>query len=363
MPQLQSEEQRVGAWAGDDLSVVAAANVGLGADADLPDHVRFISGMIKLIARRRAHPTHAGDPNALAIFLLSSEGPKGLTSAKRVPMLNNALTPLAGRLWAVSAAVVAGHFIDLPTATDDEIFALVAGKEETKNARAIVYDPRTTPASIRYYPNGLEDVEVVSSLELTANVTLDAVFSAIDLIYETALVTPDAQQKAGKLWSDSDKWWVSKNAEDTVQLYLSVGLTMAFPHCTVRHEQPDVTGRLDLEIEERDPSDGTTITRHAVLELKVLRSFGSTGITRSDNDTAEWIKTGVEQAASYRDQRGVRAAALCCFDMRKTLSAECFQHVAQMASSLKVELRRWYLFASAKEYRSYEAAQAALGAS
>src|SRR5687767_3721207 len=103
---------------------------------------------------------------------------------------------------------------------------------------------------------------------------------------------------------------------------------MAFPTCTIRHEETGTSGRLDLEIEETDEASLGTVVRYAVLEPKVLRSFRSGGSTYSDQKNLDWIEDGVGQAASYRAERKALAAALCCFDMRKEMTGEkCFDHV------------------------------------
>jgi hypothetical protein len=220
---------------------------------------------------------------------------------------------------------------------------------------AIVFDPRTTVPTVRLYPNGLADAETYDAVGIAgSDVSFQLIYDAIDKVYHHCLVTPEAQARAGKLWVNGDKWWPSPQAEDVVQLYLRAGLTTAFPTCTVRHEQTDVSGRLDLEIEESDALDRSKVTRHAVLELKVLRSFRSTGTVVSVNETLEWVESGVKQAASYRDERGALAAALCCFDMRNLHNGEqCFDHVRDLAITLTVDLKHWFIFGTSEQYREY----------
>ena len=135
-------------------------------------------------------------------------------------------------------------------------------------------------------------------------------------------------------------------------MYVRSGLTTAFPSCTIRAEQTQASGRLDLEVEERDWTDASTIVRHAILELKVLKSFTSGGVPIGDADVGTRIVEGIKQAASYRIERDARHSALCCFDMRKTFTAEeCFTKVMSRAKRLRVKLCVWHLFSSAKAYR------------
>jgi hypothetical protein len=173
-------------------------------------------------------------------------------------------------------------------------------------------------------------------------------------VHGKCLITPEAQMRVGKLWTDSSKWWASDKAEHMVQLHLRVGLTTAFPTCDVRYEQTAVSGRLDLKIEERDALDHSVVTRYAILELKVLRSFGSTGKEYAAESILEGVKSGVQQAATYRQDWGAKEAALCCFDMRKEYTREqCFNHVRDLAKELVVVLRVWFIFASSAQYRDF----------
>jgi len=73
----------------------------------------------------------------------------------------------------------------------------------------------------------------------------------------------------------------------------------------------------------------------------------------------DWVESGVKQAFAYGKDRSARATALCCFDMRKEQTGEaCFDHVRDTATELAVQLRVWFLFASAEEFRDVLARQA-----
>jgi hypothetical protein len=275
-------------------------------------------------------------------------------------MLDNGRTPVTGRLWYLTPVVVTGKFIDIEDCKDDdELFHIVTDELQLGTVPAVIFDPRIKVPEIRFYRNGLLDSEVVEKIYISnIDVSLDRIFEVIDRIHATHLVTPDAQPKAGKLWVPSTNGWPVDNAEDIIQLYLLPGLATSFPTCTVRHEQPSVPGRLDIEIEECHPLDHNLITRHAVLELKVLRSVGSTGKPYTEEYNLSWVEMGVKQAATYRDERSSLASALCCFDMRHINTGEmCFVHVKEMATNLRVVLRLWYLYSSSKEYRNAKVAQ------
>lgn len=355
------EPKSLGSWAGADFAATARANFGIGADAGLPPDVRFLAGVAKLIRRRIAESGAEADPSRPAVFLLepNARPHKADAPPKRVPMLDNGLTSVTGRLWFVNPVVVSGKYIELEETDDDTLFAIVTDTLGLGQVPAIVFDPRTTIPTVRFYPDGLSDPENCKAVVISgADVSLQQIYEAIDTVYQHCLVTPEAQARAGKLWEDGRKWWPSHEAEDVIQLYLRAGLTTAFPTCTVRHEQTAVPGRLDLEIEQSDPLDRGKFTRHAVLELKILRSFRSSGTTVSDTETLNWIASGVRQAASYRDERGALAASLCCFDMRKEHTGEkCFGHVEELATKLVVGLKHWFVFGTSAQYRDFSTAK------
>lgn len=346
----------LGAWTPSELIETAKANKGIGADSDLPDDARFVAGVAKLIRRCILDSKVDKDANQIAVFLLTIGVPELPDSIhrelKRSPMLSNGQTKLNGRLWFVVPPVNSGQFIEMDADEDDEIIARI---EELGLADhpAIIFEPRTSSPQIRFYVDGVNDLEACSTANILEDISLDSICEAIDHIYHRLLKTPEAQNSEGKLWEKSDKNWPVEKAELQIQNYLRTGLTMAFPTCIVREEQTDIPGRLDLEIEQQDFGVQGKFIRHAILELKVLRSFGSTGKSESNNKTLEWIKSGVEQAASYRRKRCALSCALCCFDMRvDDTGNDCFKHVQDQANQLEVRLERWYLYSTSKKYRA-----------
>lgn len=345
----------LGAWAGDDLADTVRTTFTVGADSDLPDEVRFVAGIAKLVVRCIAQATDGIDSPTPAIFLLA---PVPVAAAerfgpKRVPMLDNGLTPVNGRLWFVSPVVVVGSYIELEDYDDDRIFGFVTDELQLGDAPAIVFDPRTRALEVRLYRKGLNYPEEYEASSVgCVDLGLPRILEVVDLIHGRCFITPDAQEQAGLLWHDKAKFIPVENAEKVVQFYLRVGLTTAFPVCTVRTEQHGLPGRLDLEIEESDAVDRSQFIRHAILELKVLRSFWSTGTPVSEEYTRDWVESGVKQAAAYRNERHARAAALCCFDMRcDDTGQDCFRHVIELATTHRVLLKVWFLYASSKQYR------------
>lgn len=351
---MANADNGLGPWADADLAQTARTNASIGADDGLPLIVRFISNVAKLIRRRVVQPNAKRDPTRPAIFILQPNPPQLEHAApKHVPMLDNAQTPVNGRIWFVSAVVASGRYIDFEATDDDSMFTLITDDIEQGAAPTIIFDPRPPVPEARFYPQGLNHPENYKLVALSSkDVTLDEVVATIETVYKSCLVTPDAQPDHGKLWHNKDKWWPSSKAEAFIQLYIKAGLAGAFPTCTIRHEQPMPEGRLDLEIEETDSLDRSVVTRHAIIELKILRSFRESGTIVKPKETCEWIESGVNQAFAYRDSKGAKWSALCCFDMRKrNTGEECFKHVRDLANELNVHLKRWFLYAKSTHYR------------
>ena len=346
----------LGTWADGNFEATVSQYGGIGANADVPDEIRFMAGVAQLLQRRKAESNARGElsDDDIAIFVLKPVPPNSVAHALRVPMLDNGLTMVGGRLWFTAAAVVSAHYVELPQDSKDaDRFSYVVDQLNLGSQPTLIFDPRTSSPQLRWYPKGLGNPDIVELKPLTGDVSPEAVYETIDRLYMHCLVTPTSLPYGGNLWNDAAKCWPQESAEALVQSHLKIALVSTFPFCTVRHEQTQQTGRNDLEIEEPDPLDRSHVTRHATIELKVLRSFGSTGLAVSDARIDEWIEEGVLQAWAYRENKSAQWSALCCFDMRKEDPGNqaCFAHVLQDAATKEINLWRWFLYSSSANYR------------
>lgn len=343
----------LGSWNVKDLALTAQTYAGIGTDANLPEDIRFLSRTAKLIQERKVVDNEGSDPSLPAVFLLAPRR-RGEVSktAIRVPMLDNGLRRLNGWIWLVSAAVNSGYGLEVSFQDDNCLFTFVTDSLNLGDVPTVFYEPRGPSAKIRYYPDGLQESDkcVVYPAE-GEKVTNARIFSVIERVYQQCLKTPDAQSRAGKLWVRPERCWPSSKAEAVVQLNLKAGLVGQFWTCIIREEQTTPEGRTDIEIEENDLDRGVII-RHALIELKILRSFHEGGSEFPHSETLDWIRSGVLQAYEYGTQKGARLATLCCFDMRQTDEKECcFDHVRELAASKQIVLKRWYIYSSSKAYR------------
>lgn len=348
-----------GAWKAAELVETARQEAGSGADDGVPDEARFVANVAKLLWRRRARPDAAGDSESPAVFLLcpAPGALPGSGEPRRQPMLDNGLTAVTGRIWFVAAVVVSGRYLEVQLDDDGDLFSLVADIYGMAGVPAMIFNPREGTPVARFYANGLGEPDRYEPVPIgDPEVTVERVIDTVQIVYQQCLITPEA--KAGpKLWSDAPKARPSSQAEMIIQGDLKTGLVIAFPTCTVRHEQTMPEGRLDLEVEQSDALDRSLVVRHVLLELKVLRSFRESGKSVPHSETMESIELGVKQAAAYRDSKGVRNAILCCFDMRvRDTGNTCFEHVKELAEQLKVMLKRWFLYSQSRFLRDALAA-------
>ncbi len=345
----------LGSWSNDDLQKTFREASEAGADADLPDEVRFLSGVAKLVKKQLVQASQEGGLKEPAIFLLAPKISSAHSNLplKRVPMLDNGKTAVNGRLWFVSPVVVVGHYVAFPDRGDDENFRYITDDLNLGDVPTIILDPRQDPIEFRFYPNGLSDANSCTLLTVPdPDVSLEKVLDEVSQIYERDLITPDAQGVGGKLWKTPDDYIPMSEAEVRIQSYLKTGLGAKFSTCTIRTEQSSKSGRLDILVEEIDPRNRGIVKVHVLLELKVLRSYWSSGTAVSEKTTLDWIEDGVIQAAFYRDDRYAIAAALCCFDMRETnMGVSCFDHVLELANTHVITLWVRFCYSSAKRYR------------
>jgi hypothetical protein len=173
---VTADNNSLGPWSGGDFARTARLNSGLGSDTDVPDDVRFLRGVFKVLRKRIAQ--QIADPDRPAIFLLAPT-PTSSTSNRlstRVPMLDNGQTPVNGRLWFVSTVVVTGHYVELDDDNDDKLFRTVTDDLRMGSVPAVLYDPRGHYPEIRFYPNGFDDPEEYQGFPATkSNISLDVI--------------------------------------------------------------------------------------------------------------------------------------------------------------------------------------------
>lgn len=351
---LPEEEELADAGFGDaELRETADANLGVGVGAELPPVGRFLLGVTRLLRQRLLTDAEGESVPAVFFFLADHSQPEDAVDFE--PMLHHGITEVGSRLWFVGEVATNARGVPCRPWIDAEAFNM-ATRLGVHRWAAVAFDPRPNPAMVTFYPKGISDGNSARTVPLdVANLRLEDIFEAIDHAHEHFLATPRAQRNGGiKVWEDAKQFRPVEQAEKQIQKIVHIGLQMAFPTCDVRPEQEGTTGRPDLEIHVPTGSPRGPKAARAMLELKVIRSYRSTGDSVSPKEVEEQVEEGVVQAASYRDEHAFPAAALCCFDMRKKPTGDaCFSKVRILAQARSVECRQWPIFNNAKAYRKH----------
>lgn len=347
-----------GAWAVDEAKLKAVWLTGKGSDTDLPESLRFLIAVRRMVLARERVPDVEFDRPAAMVLVpptFYEAPPPGLV---RQPFLNAGNYPLTGQVHYLGVAAT-GQSRDYIGDDGALVDALVA--DHASAFPTVIYLPKAGGHSkLSWYPQGVAMYENVQVYPVAADApTPELIKQVIDGVYEGELKTPDQVPARFSPWQDPAKGWASRNAEECVQHAVRLGLYGRFsPHCRIKAEQPDKDGRTDIEIVgDFGVAPGTQIN-YAVLEMKVLREYGSTGNPYSSAQIAEHIRGGLEQASTYGNDRHFKERLLCCFDMRPTNAGATtvFAAIHDDAAKLSVHLCLWHLYRSSAHYREAQVA-------
>lgn len=347
-------------WSVEKLEGRFVASYGVGSDADLPELIRFIRGVTELARSRHARGEEFTEQPV--IFVLHPKEPAVDFGARsrnpRVPMLDQGDSSIGGLIWFVNHVVNDGFSVaQLDNDSPATLFSYISRDLGLGSTAAAVVSKMDGEFVVRFYPNGLDDPDtcVRQSLEVS-RLDCGEVLDVLDGIWRNELVTPLAQGHVSSTWSDPSKLIPIKEAELLVQRILKIGLTARYLGVfKVHQEHAGASGRFDLLIEQPDPADRSRVTKHVLLELKVLREKRSTGSTFPPAENVAAIRKGIIQAVSYRDEWDVKACALCVFDMRKEVEGSAaFDGVETEAMHNSVDLWIRHLFPDSDSYREYQ---------
>ena len=329
----------------DELRRTLELNPRAGADDDLPPHARFVRNVAMNFERR--YPVAAGANPGNAVFLLSPLPPEAVPASTDHFGIDEGGTDFVDGAWFVNEEAKRARKADVPSDFDEQCRQILGWG--LGDVAAVTVRKTTDAVVMSFYPNGLNsDISKLTVRLGGAPVTLDEILSLVARIHFTTLVTPDAHSGGASPWAKAEKYWVDTRAELCVQSHLKTGLAAGLPKCIISIEgTAGPAGRYDIVV-----TDEATRQPLTVLELKILRSFGVRGGTKSLNYNRTWAASGVIQAKAYQDQIGANNAALCCFDMRKNSSDPgCMVTAETSGASLDVKVHRWILYPSNEAWR------------
>ncbi len=343
----------LGAWESDRGAVEQAAPVLRGDVTNVPILERFAIYVARAVSKYERR-TNCDRTQPAAFVLVDGPTLAALRAGRsRDTMVSTGANQVTGRIHFVTETVARSVYETFEGAEAqvivDRLEALALD-----NLPVLIYQPLVDGSFLEFFPNGTSSDVGRRSIDLcTVSISESDIVQAVKSVHMAQLITPDLTHPFG-VWTNPAKGWPIKDAERGIQQFVRVGLQTRFYWCRVAMEQPDKDGRTDLELLDEATGGPGIVTRHATLELKVLRSRGETGSSVSNATTEQHISDGVNQAYSYAMSRTSIHRLLCCFDMRDSDVGDdtTFSHVRSTAATLAVKLFRWYLYRSSDQYRA-----------
>jgi len=353
-------EDNLGAWTGDSLEETVESYEGTAYYDGLDDSTRFMHGVAKMIRRRLAKNGAENEKAYPAIFILGTPPENLMKIMKAAPRLDSGMDKLSGYVWFLSREPRSGRGFVPDFASDEALFNYVISTLKAGEMPSVIFDAKESVRTVRFYAQGMKHMDDCQILSIDgADINPNSVHCAIDNIYDKRLVTAEAGAHNIQLWKDKDKHYPIERPEAEIQSHIVTGLASKWVGLKIKEEQTGVSGRYDISITEQIPLEPSKWIEHALLELKVIKTFKSTGKKHTESENRTWLKDGLDQAYCYRKENGSKFAALCCFDMQKENNGEsCFNHINEEAKKLLVLLWHWYIYAKSKKYRIANAAKA-----
>lgn len=349
---------QLGAWEADRAFIEHAPLVQRGDVSDLAALHRFSIYVARIVCKcERLKGLDASQPAGFVLVDPKHQvtlREKGLSADST---LDTGLKPFVGRIHFVTEAVTRSVY-EVFAGSEDQVIFDRLGSLQLHDLPTLIYLPSSTGSKLLFLPRGSGSDEGRCEIRLNEiAISEDDIVKTVQSVYDAQLKTPDMTQPF-PVWEKASAGWPIQEAERGIQAFVRVGLATRFHWCRIAMEQPDKDGRTDIELLDESSGDTGSAVRHAILELKVLRSWGSTGGAYTPATTNQHIDDGVEQAFTYAKERNAIHRLLCCFDMRDSdIGTEgTFAHVKDKAASLAVKLHRWFLYRSSDDYRAAMAA-------
>lgn len=351
----------LGGWADDRAALATATIDSVGLYTAQPEILEFQTLTLQLLARAAQRAVPPSTTNGPAYFVLANAELFARVRAQggvaNVPLLRtDDSIEYFGRVWFVPRNIGHGFALDTASRSPTQVFAQIEALGGGSRPVVVVHPDH--PTEVTAYPHGVSMPEHCEIFDLNATaVSLVAIENALDGLYNQ-IRTPDQSQER-PLWLNPEKLLPVKLAEKAVQHEVTRALAGAFWWLDVRSEQPSSVGRTDVELIQFKGLPVGQNVRHALVELKVLRSFTCTGRTVTSKFTRRHISQGVRQAAVYGEAANAGIRMLCCYDMRQEDpgTVEVYKHYQQQANDRQVVLRRYFLYHSSDALRVAEDAK------
>ncbi|WP_162995497.1 hypothetical protein [Klebsiella variicola] len=303
------------------------------------------------------------DPNDLGtcLFFLHPDMPNLSDESLKLKsslLFDSGRISFMNKVCFVNLTLTRGRYFEADLSNPDDIIDLIINDYGLGDIPVVMIDKHNGQHTARMYPKGFSSPEEYIISLKKEFLDLDSIKHAIDNLYQTSLITPSAAQNAGfKLWEDSSKFFPAEHIEKGIQGRLYSHFSSHFGcNLLALPEINTVGGRLDLLLISKSSEKGKQIN-HALLELKALRSFSSSGkTTYKSSEQLEWIDKGMRQAQEYSITLEPYHTVLCCFDMCNAGNDDdyWFASTKQFSIENNIHQWRWKLYNSAESKRQSE---------
>lgn len=147
----------------------------------------------------------------------------------------------------------------------------------------------------------------------------------------------------------ASQFWPIELAEKTIQTYLLIALRSTFKRYDFLDETRVTPGHIDIFILPKSNDEAG----RAVLELKAIRQYGSTGKSVSTADALKHLQGGMDQALTYVEDATNKY--LCAYDMRKVRDQTLLDEAKAGCDAVGVSFRAYEVFESATAVRESKA--------
>lgn len=259
-------------------------------------------------------------------------------------------TPLLGHLFFSNADASHGHFIPVPT----DAGAVVDWLEENELADCPIVTVYRNEKEVVTRRRGVHDsVRRDAIRDREPSATVEQLLEALDLYHRKQVVTP--AECPGGVWNRAGRYIPGPEPEKSIQQALRFALNYWF-RGVVRAEAEDRTniGRIDVRLLKKEASGG--LAYWVILELKVIKSYTSTGTSVGDSANVEAIVKGVKQAGAYRANRDAEEGMLEVYDLRQDKAADLTTRqevtVAAAKYSPPPRIDVWAMYGSSEDARN-----------
>lgn len=205
----------------------------------------------------------------------------------------------------------------------------------------------TSVDSLAIWGNGLLNTLRPSIRSLSGEaMVLNRIVKDLEIFYE------EEARQSTKWWKDASKRITVDRPEQAVQDALRVFLIGRYAEVAkVREELVSGNGRTDITIRP------LAVGESAVLELKTTRDVRTPKRAEKDpikvplKTNVRWVRSGVQQAAAYRDHEGFSSAILCVYDFCAQQGVGLDEAIEKMIKAYNVTAKRYWIAASHQEHR------------